>query len=668
MFAIQCTTCGAKLGVNDENLIGQILACPKCGGMVLVEKPGSPTQEPAAKPAEEESAEKAPRSEIQPEIPTSVPIEQHAAPPPPPAVLDDSEVRKRKILLGVLCGLVGVLVLALGILLTMKGETPEQPPKPPEIAAQPHEPPAPIEPPRPVEHAEPIPPVEILLPPPPPLPPKRIETASPKDPKDGSAGDVPILNLATRAEVTVTEDAAEKERKRVELAELLAGTSAPDPKVESKDDATQDAGTTVRSAADWLSDLESRMPGLLDPAAVLPVDVPTRLDMPVAELRLDETSLLNFIRTISEWIDVPFSFEIDEFRCRGLRLDMPLTGRFDNETLAGILAKQLAPLDLEPVIEDRQVRIAVPVDLRDKIVEKEISVTDLISGTANSADLQGRPDPDGPLTAPRLAEILRRLVDPAGFQRIGRQLDSAPDGQPDLRIENDVLVLRHRLRRLDQSFRLLEQLRVLRKIPQTTAIKGEELAPEVFGWDGVSAPMTLNYYQPTPLDGVIRQLEAATKMTILVDHRALHRALTPLSSIKATVRCDRKTVNEALESLLDSVDTVPLTYRIIDAKTLEITTYDAARTQDAMSIEVHFYETPDHPLQPGETPEELVQTLKLAVEPDSWYSPNRPDSLGFGDIVIDRPSGCLLVRQSQPVQRSIRLWLEAKMKGTKTEE
>ncbi|MCA9235787.1 MAG: hypothetical protein KDA44_09970 [Planctomycetales bacterium] len=38
-FRITCVTCTARLAVRNEALIGQILACPKCGSMVLVERP-----------------------------------------------------------------------------------------------------------------------------------------------------------------------------------------------------------------------------------------------------------------------------------------------------------------------------------------------------------------------------------------------------------------------------------------------------------------------------------------------------------------------------------------------------------------------------------------------------------------------------------------------------
>lgn len=38
-LSITCTTCGRRLRVKDRRLIGQIVACPKCQGMVLIEDP-----------------------------------------------------------------------------------------------------------------------------------------------------------------------------------------------------------------------------------------------------------------------------------------------------------------------------------------------------------------------------------------------------------------------------------------------------------------------------------------------------------------------------------------------------------------------------------------------------------------------------------------------------
>jgi DNA-directed RNA polymerase subunit RPC12/RpoP len=46
-FSITCTTCKTRLKVRDESAIGQILACPKCGGLVMVKVPTDPTNSPS---------------------------------------------------------------------------------------------------------------------------------------------------------------------------------------------------------------------------------------------------------------------------------------------------------------------------------------------------------------------------------------------------------------------------------------------------------------------------------------------------------------------------------------------------------------------------------------------------------------------------------------------
>jgi hypothetical protein len=142
------------------------------------------------------------------------------------------------------------------------------------------------------------------------------------------------------------------------------------------------------------------------------------------------------------------------------------------------------------------------------------------------------------------------------------------------------------------------------------------------------------------------------KLTFLIDHQAFHQALCPFASVQATVQCNQRPLNEALELMLNSADAASLTYRIVDHRTLEITTAESARQPKKMTLEVHRYQ-----LHEGETPEEIVRSLRSAVEPESWFAANSPETRGFGDMVIDKPSGCLFVRQSQPAQRQIRLYL-----------
>jgi len=104
--------------------------------------------------------------------------------------------------------------------------------------------------------------------------------------------------------------------------------------------------------------------------------------------------------------------------------------------------------------------------------------------------------------------------------------------------------------------------------------------------------------------------------------------------------------------LLSSVDTASLAYRIIDHQTLEITTADAARLPEKMVMEVHHFQQLE-----GETPEDVVWLLRSAIAPESWAVEDLPETRYGGNIVIDVPSGLLLIRQSQPVHRQIRLYL-----------
>jgi hypothetical protein len=391
----------------------------------------------------------------------------------------------------------------------------------------------------------------------------------------------------------------------------------------------------TQTSTDLLSDIEKKLPELLKPSEALAVDIHERLKIPLNGLRLDKTPLLEIVRKISELTEVPVTLDIDEFRSRGIQIDAPVTLQLEGVTVGELLTKILASLELEAVIEDRQILVTVSAERRNEILEQKFDVSDLAEQTED-------------LKPERLVEILRRL------------LFSAEPAV--VRSEGNTIIVRNHFRKLEESLRVLEQLRVIRNLPQKTEVTGENLAPEAFGWDAVLAPLTLNYYQPAALSEMIPRLESAAKLRILVDHKALHRALSPLSTMKATVLCNNGTVNEALENLLASAEAAMLTYRIVRHNVLEITTYYAARQPDKMSIEVHRY-VPNKNV----TPEELVKIIYSALEPNSWFVPENLETVGGGDIIIDHPSNCLLIRQSQPVQRQIRLWLGKKQSANLTD-
>jgi hypothetical protein len=57
-FTIVCTTCQSRIKVRNSSLIGQIVPCPKCAGMVMVENPSKIIVNPVGTPANSQTVTK----------------------------------------------------------------------------------------------------------------------------------------------------------------------------------------------------------------------------------------------------------------------------------------------------------------------------------------------------------------------------------------------------------------------------------------------------------------------------------------------------------------------------------------------------------------------------------------------------------------------------------
>jgi len=385
---------------------------------------------------------------------------------------------------------------------------------------------------------------------------------------------------------------------------------------------------TNDASAAW----EDKMSNLVD-TAVPNIDIAAKLALPILEINFKQRSLIEFVRGMSQMTGIPMTLDIDEMKPLSLSVKTPVEGQFKDTTAEQVLTETLATLGLQWIAADRQILI-LPKDSADD--------ADLTVDVSDFADKTGDLQPDV------LAGMVRQLVCPEAniivlpdnrLAVVQDEEDRKPNGKSQRRQKDEVL-------------RFLEQLRVVRQLPQKTEWREAALAPEAFGWDEVMKPMTLNYYQAAPLSQAVTQLETATKLTIIIDHQSFHQALCPFASVRAAVQCDQGTVNDTMELLLASVDTAALAYRIIDSQTLEITTTESAGRPEKMVMEVHRYQLGD-----DETPEEIVRSLRSAVIPESWAVSELPETKYGGSMVIDAPSGCLFVRQSQPAQRQIRLYL-----------
>jgi hypothetical protein len=406
-----------------------------------------------------------------------------------------------------------------------------------------------------------------------------------------------------------------------------------------------------------------------DSVVIKPIDVTARLRQPIAGFRYENIPLLKVIRTISELSAIPISLDVDEMRAFGIRIDVAVTGKFGAGNIGEILDKILEPLKLIAVVENYQLTVTVLPDKRKELVSETIDVADIVKGTKDGDQL----------TAERLVEVVAKLIDPVGFGNVADGGDNADGGDrnnnrndnkimPQIRVVGESIFICSYRRKVDEAIRLLEQIRLLRGLQQKTKIIEDDLAPEVFGWDNVDVLVTLNYYQETPLAVIFEQIEKKYGLLITVDYKELHRANLSFDQLYGKLRANNITLNEALEQLLASVDGVPLTYRIVGGNIIELTTTHTAKQPNKMSTEIHRYKKTENQaaeknvtnnIDGKETAEQIVESIIAVIEPASWKNidvakiPNNK-----GEIIIDRPSSCLIIRQSQPIQRQIRTWLK----------
>jgi hypothetical protein len=445
------------------------------------------------------------------------------------------------------------------------------------------------------------------------------------------------------------------------------------------------------------------------------VDVSARLRQPIVGFRYEKVPLVKVIRVISDLLDVPVSFDVDVMRAFGIGVDAEVTGKFDAGNIGAILEKILTPLNLTVVIENDQLTVTVLSAKSAELSEETIDVSDIVKGTAGGDQW----------TMDRLVDVIVRFIDPVGFGNAavvgageggGENIRNDNKIVPAIRVAGESIFISSTRCRIDGVIRLLEQIRLLRGLPQRTKIVEDNLAPEVFGWDNMDVLITLNYYRETPLSVIFGQIEKMCGILIIVDHKNLHRANLSFNQLRGKLRANNITLNDALEQLCTSIDDVPITYRIVGGNIIELTTTHIARQPDKMSVEIHRYKITENKssginvtkniadkntdkidsevenkvagkvdgkiegkVEGNETPEQVVESIIAVINPASWgkitksnntnnNNTSNQNNVGetdigvvkmpsdVGDIVIDRYSSCLIIRQTQPTQRQIRTW------------
>ena len=340
-----------------------------------------------------------------------------------------------------------------------------------------------------------------------------------------------------------------------------------------------------------------------------------RLQMPVARLELNGMALKRAVEMLSAMSAVPIAFDaeaLEEFGAapgEAVSLDVPAT------TLGGVLDDLAKTQGLIVLREDGCLLITSPAEHRTKLKSWEHSVADL----AGAMDMQG---------------LVERFVMPETWLKQG--------GPGSLKFDAGVLRAEQTEAVWQRAVFFLEKLRAARNRPLQTKIDPEQLTLRSRAQRGramLLRTVTANFRDRAPLTEIASYLEDATQTHILIDWPALTAAGFNLKT-KATLAVEKQPLARSLNEMLQPLR---LTFRVLDADTLEITTPKAL----AARLDVEFYPV-GNLLTRGESAIELIARVKREVYPSSWA-----DARGPGTLYFDPASQCLIVLQTQTAQMAI---------------
>jgi hypothetical protein len=353
------------------------------------------------------------------------------------------------------------------------------------------------------------------------------------------------------------------------------------------------------------------------PPPPVAVDVAARLADAVPEIQLRGVPLAEAVDLLAGLSTVPISFDPEAMQQLGVTLHDPVTIELSGATVGQILQKVVSSRGLAAVVEEGQMLVTSPPDRREKLWPRRYTVSDLAG--------------DDPTAVAELAAVIGKLVAPDSWRQSGGRGTIEPDGGALAVVQTGVV---H-----DEILTFCEKLRNARGKPLRS-----RQSPERFGLETrldraqatLNRPVTANFHEPTPLIEVLGYLGKLAETDILVDRLALSAAgVSDRTDARVTV--EKQPLAEALPALLNPLG---LEYRVIDAKTLQVTTRKAV----AARLELEFYPV-NKLLANGRTGPALVEQIKGRLAGSTWS-----DAGGPGVLYFDQPSSCLIVLQSQPVQ------------------
>ncbi|MBN2473865.1 MAG: DUF1559 domain-containing protein [Pirellulales bacterium] len=356
------------------------------------------------------------------------------------------------------------------------------------------------------------------------------------------------------------------------------------------------------------------------------IDLQARLADVIPEIQFRETPLGEAVSLLSAMSTIPVTFDPDAMTRGGVTLRDPVTVEASEATIGQVLEQVVSGRRLAMVVAEGQVLLTSPPAHQETLRPIRYTVSDLTDGT--------------PASAARLVALVEELMAPETWRSNGGRGTVEADGG--VLAVDQTAVVHYEL------VTFCEKLRNARGKPLRS-----RLAPERFALSTrrdrareiLSRPVSANFRESTPLLDILGYLGMLTESDILVDRLAL--AAAGLSDrVEATLKVEQQPLAATLDALLGPLG---LQYRAIDSRTLQVSTQKAVEAR----LELEFYPAADL-LTADPTGAALIEQIKSEVAAATWK-----DAGGPGAIRLDRPSGCLIVLQSQPAQAAVEQLLAA---------
>lgn len=358
-------------------------------------------------------------------------------------------------------------------------------------------------------------------------------------------------------------------------------------------------------------------------------------------------SPLASLRLLSEYSGAPVNLDLNAIILLRNSWNKSLDLQLEDTTVFEALVKEAEMLHWRASKEDGY--ISIEPEQENDYGERRFDFSEFLEESSLSlVNIQGNAPP-----AQKTEKLTIERLEEFIRTLVVCEKEEASEGQSfEVTHEGASLIVRGSLLERRQAEILYEQLRVLNGLPTSEGFLPEELVPENRGWRFLSKKTPFNIVKPIALQQAVEILETQFKFLAIWDDVALNASgVGRFSSVRASF--EEQSIDQILTSILEPLK---LTYLILDEQAVMITTKE--KGNEYRTTEIHGFTEPDSPLN-FEEAVQFSEKMMKSVQAESWETENSA-------LWLEVNSGSWFVKQTQPIQREIRRWTADSLEGKKT--